>query len=236
MLVSAFDQYHKAAQTHGHPAPTRAILDNPRNDGAGVKANLWPGKLLQFSGTIHIVDSEGQCTIAIAKLRRFQQVGFDTESVAYIPPHKGTNSQKAAIGQFCGDGNDCFIFRFHLWDYCYESFTSFMQDPSILKVALNVPHDNSHLQKRFPSIKLQGTVELATYMAPLQLGTKALDKMVLLALDLKLDKRIDHRFWETTMMFVRQRRYAANDAFAVVQLLAHAHAAGPNPDPICNTA
>ena len=111
-----------------------------------------------------------------------------------------------------------------------------MQDPSILKVALNVPHDNSHLQKRFPSIKLQGTVELATYMAPLQLGTKALDKMVLLALDLKLDKRIDHRFWETTMMFVRQRRYAANDAFAVVQLLAHAHAAGPNPDPICNTA
>lgn len=58
ILANAFDQYHEAAQTHGHPAPIRAILDNPRNDGAGVKANLWPGKLLQFSSTIHNVDSE----------------------------------------------------------------------------------------------------------------------------------------------------------------------------------
>ena len=66
------------------------------------------------AGDIKLVETEAECDAACADLRRFDQIGFDTESVAYING-SGVNSGRAAIGQACGDGTFCYMFLFYKW-------------------------------------------------------------------------------------------------------------------------
>ena len=158
-------------------------------------------------GKVALVYTERECDEACAELRRRASVvatelgstpmiGFDTETVTYLPPHhnEGTSSNAAAIGQAVADEEIAVIFVFHRWEKLYDSFTALMNDESIEKVANNVAHDLRHVCARFSGIKIRGHVELSSRVKTLTpLSSYKLSSMTLALLRKRIDKRMDHR-------------------------------------------
>ena len=112
-LVAAYDRRALADARYHHAPLRRVFCDNTAKDGPGIRANSLINRglpLLKFSGGIALVRTEAECDEACGVIRQraatFAQkhalktplVGFDTESVAYIPPFhlEGTSSNKAA--------------------------------------------------------------------------------------------------------------------------------------------
>ena len=104
LLTMAHANWRTNAKRLGHPDPTFVTCDNPRRDGPGLLAVTYAGDGLEtacFSGTVVWVETEAECDAACRDLRAHPRLGFDTENVAYIPPHVGVNLDRAALVQLC---------------------------------------------------------------------------------------------------------------------------------------
>ena len=103
------------------------------------------------SATITVVLSEGDCDVAVSKLRALatsgRKIAFDSE---YLPAVR-----KSELVQLCA-GNEVFIFRTGQWPSCFESFSLFMSDAAVAKVAHGVGADVNPLQARFPGLVVRG--------------------------------------------------------------------------------
>ena len=216
--------------------------DNPRKDGAGIKANVFLGNGLPiFACDVEIIEviTEEECDMAVAYFEQHNMddvLGFDTENVAYYGKHanEGQTINKAALGQFCG--SIYALMRFHLWTHCYASFARFMSNPRIEKVGNAVNTDVRKLKARFPVLAFAGVLELSTLVkvAFPEIPNGKLSTQVSHVLRQHLDKRIDHRFLESLRYTRRQEAYAANDASsafhvakAAARVLANAAASTP---------
>ena len=203
MLVEAHRRQREVSSLYGHKKTELVKCDNPHKDGPGLLEAVLAGDgkaALKFPGVIELVESETECDDACEYLSQFKRPGFDTEWVAYVNGG-GVNSDKAAIGQLCGDGKLCYIFLFYKWAKCYSSFSKLMADASISKVALNHGGDVAKLEQRFASprgdgLKLGGVIELSTLVANLNLKKHDLKYMVRRVMNQYLAKAIDHRRWE----------------------------------------
>ena len=113
--------------------PELVTCDAPRRDGPGLLAAIYAGDGLPvaaFPGTIVLVETESECDAACAQLKLHRRLGLDTENVAYIPPHVGVTSEKAAIMQLCASERVAYIFLLYKWQHCYASFDALMADAS----------------------------------------------------------------------------------------------------------
>jgi hypothetical protein len=80
---------------------TSSIVLSRFKDATGARENVFLGRgsggialpVLRFEGRIQIVKNEDECNQACAYLESRSIVGFDTENVAFIPPHSGVNRQ-----------------------------------------------------------------------------------------------------------------------------------------------
>ena len=137
------------------------------------------------------------------------RVGLDTENIAYIPPHIGTNSDKAAIAQICGSDDVTYIFLLYKWGACYKSFLEFMSDARITKVAVGISHDVSTIKKRFPTSGPRGSPLVINGQVELRRRKKdSLESMTASVLGEYVDKSIDHRAWEAPELDNDQVRYS----------------------------
>ena len=112
-LVEAHRTQRLVAQREGHAPCELATVDNPHKDQAGVSAALWAGDgkhTFRFpaDGEIKMIVTQEECDEACSHLRTFAEIGFDTESIAYIDG-SGSNAKHAAVAQLCGDGKVCYI-------------------------------------------------------------------------------------------------------------------------------
>ena len=201
-LVEAHRTQRLVAQREGHAPCELATVDNPHKDQAGVSAALWAGDgkhTFRFpaDGEIKMIVTQEECDEACSHLRTFAEIGFDTESIAYIDG-SGSNAKHAAVAQLCGDGKVCYIFLLYKWKSCYRSFTSLMATPSPKKIANNISHDISHLQERFPAegrrgaLTVNGALELSD-LVPQNLKKRSLQFLVGELLGEYLDKQVSKR-------------------------------------------
>ena len=220
LLLRAHRRWRSVAAYFGHVKPSLVSVDNPARDAPGAKSAVFGGNGLPEArfgrASVVLIETEAQCNDAITDLRRnlgsTRCVGFDTEWIAYIPPHVGTNSNEAAIAQLCGSDDVCYIFLFYKWGgVCYDAFLSFMSDASITKAAVNISSDVSKFVSRFPAAGRRGAAPLVAGQLNLEPGT--LEQMTRRVFGEYVDKSIDHRAWEAPQLDDDQIVYAATDAW-----------------------
>jgi hypothetical protein len=120
-IVEASDKFH-------HPRTKVIYVDNPRHDGPGLAKYVTQGgglERLAFAGEPVRVKTEEDCDKMVHSIgelytaaaddaavrggrpnrasSRCLMIGLDTENVAYIPPHKGTNDPAASTIQLVVD-------------------------------------------------------------------------------------------------------------------------------------
>ena len=99
LLLRAHRRWRSVAAYFGHVKPSLVSVDNPARDAPGAKSAVFGGDGLPEArfgrASVVLIETEAQCNDAITDLRRnlgsTRCVGFDTEWIAYIPPHVGTN-------------------------------------------------------------------------------------------------------------------------------------------------
>ena len=181
MLVRAHRLWRDVAKYFKHTVAKIVTVDNPHRDGPGVQEAVFAGDGLPevrvARDKVVLVETEAECDEAVKQLRvdlrgsTRRRVGFDTENIAYIPPHIGRNSEEAAIAQLYAGGEQSYIFLFYKWGgVCYPSFLEFMSDASIKKEALGVSRDVTKFLKRFPNAGRRGAAPWRTAAASLRDG------------------------------------------------------------------
>lgn len=165
-----------------------------------------------FEGKIIVVSSERETKKACAFLRQQAIVGIDTETKPSF--HKGV-THKVALLQVSTD-DTCFLFRLNFMGLC-APLREFLASRDTLKVGLSLHDDILSLHRR-------GDFDAASYIdiqdiAP-RFGIRdmSLQKIYANLFGKKISKSQRLSNWEADVLSEAQKRYAATDAWACVQI------------------
>lgn len=165
-----------------------------------------------FEGKIIVVSSERETKKACAFLRQQAIVGIDTETKPSF--HKGV-THKVALLQVSTD-DTCFLFRLNFMGLC-APLRGFLASRDTLKVGLSLHDDILSLHRR-------GDFDAASYIdiqdiAP-RFGIRdmSLQKIYANLFGKKISKSQRLSNWEADVLSEAQKRYAATDAWACVQI------------------
>jgi ribonuclease D len=191
-----------------------------------IIAELKPFDGLEMNA-IHVVSDARQAEAALGELMAAGQVGFDTESKPTF--HKGQVSEGPHVLQFA-TVERAYIFQSH----CIEShpvIVELMKSTELTKIGFGLGGDLRQISQRF-GIKPSAIVDLDRSFKLLgyrnAVGAKSAVAILFNRKFLK-SKSVTTSNWAVKELTERQLLYAANDAYAALQVY-HALRAGKNPD------
>lgn len=176
----------------------RAIVDLPK---------------VQFEGRIYVIQSESEARRAVRYLLTFPRLGIDTET---RPNFKPGGMHPVALLQLSTQ-EACFLFRLNrigLPPCLVELLTS----EKTMKVGLSLHDDWAQLRRR-TDFQPVNYVELQDYVKPLGILDMSLQKLYANLFHQKISKTQRLTNWEADVLTEPQRRYAATDAWACLQLM-----------------
>ena len=174
------------------------------------KVNLLP--LEEFSGEIIIVDSIGMFDAAIAALSLCPLVGLDTET---RPSFKRGVIHKVSLMQVA-TADKVYLFRLNKIGFP-DKLVQFLSDDKIIKIGLSLRDDFSGLNKQ-KIFKPAGFVDIQSVVKEYGIFELSLQKIYALLFEKKISKSQRLSNWENETLSEPQRRYAATDAWATLQI------------------
>lgn len=174
------------------------------------KVNLLP--LEEFSGEIIIVDSIGMFDAAIAALSSCPLVGLDTET---RPSFKRGVIHKVSLMQVA-TADKVYLFRLNKIGFP-DKLVQFLSDDKIIKIGLSLRDDFSGLNKQ-KIFKPAGFVDIQSVVKEYGIFELSLQKIYALLFEKKISKSQRLSNWENETLSEPQRRYAATDAWATLQI------------------
>jgi ribonuclease D len=192
-----------------------------------VIAELEPFEGLGLDA-VHVVSGAHQAEAALRELMAAGLVGFDTESKPTF--HKGQVSEGPHVLQFA-TVERAYIFQAH----CAEShpaIVELLKSTELVKIGFGLGGDLHQISQRF-GIRPGSIVDLDRSFRQLgyrnAVGAKSAVAMLFNRKFLK-SKSVTTSNWAMKQLTERQLLYAANDAYAALQVY-HALQAGGNPQP-----
>lgn len=174
------------------------------------KVNLLP--LEEFSGEIIIVDSIGMFDAAITALSLCPLVGLDTET---RPSFKRGVIHKVSLMQVA-TADKVYLFRLNKIGFP-DKLVQFLSDDKIIKIGLSLRDDFSGLNKQ-KIFKPAGFVDIQSVVKEYGIFELSLQKIYALLFEKKISKSQRLSNWENETLSEPQRRYAATDAWATLQI------------------
>ena len=165
-----------------------------------------------YEGRIIVIQTEEEANKAVDFLKSQSIVGIDSET---RPSFKKGQSHKVALLQVA-IADCCFLFRLNMIGLT-PSLISFLQDPDVLKVGLSLRDDFMMLRKR-GSFKENGCIELQEYVRAFGILDKSLQKIYALLFKERISKPQQLTNWEADVLTDSQKMYAANDAWACLNI------------------
>ncbi len=166
-----------------------------------------------FPGRIFVVCTENEAEKAVDYLKSQRIVGVDTET---RPSFKRGTAHKVALLQV-STHDTCFLFRLNR-----IGMPGILQDflmGDILKVGLSLKDDFHSLQKRENVHPDRGNwLELQDYVTHFGIADKSLQKIYANLFGKKISKTQRLSNWEAEVLSEGQKRYAATDAWACVEI------------------
>jgi ribonuclease D len=165
---------------------------------------------------IFVVTNERQAGIAFDELSNAGNVGFDTESKPTF--RKGQKSEGPHVLQFATT-EKAFIFQSHVAE-SREAIIGLLKSEKLTKIGFDLRGDLTQISDRF-GIRPESLVDLDRSFKKLgyrnSIGAKTAIALLFNRRFLK-SKSVTTSNWEAKWLTDRQLLYAANDAFAAIQV------------------
>lgn len=165
-----------------------------------------------FEGRIETILSESEAEKAVDYLLRQDIIGFDTETK---PMFKAGRQNEVALLQV-SSRDICFLFRLnHIG--MPPCIVRLLSDSSNTKVGLSW-HDDIRMLKRRAEFTPGNFIELQEMVSDFGIKDLSLQKLYANIFGQKISKTQRLSNWEADILTEPQKRYAATDAWACVQL------------------
>ncbi len=165
-----------------------------------------------YSGRIYVIQTEEEANKAVNYLKTQSVVGIDSET---RPSFKKGQSYKVALLQVATE-ECCFLFRLNIIGLA-PSIINFLEDPKVSKVGLSLRDDFMMLRKR-GSFEEESCIELQEYVRAFGIQDKSLQKIYALLFKERISKSQQLTNWEAEVLTDSQKMYAANDAWACLNI------------------
>ena len=166
-----------------------------------------------FDHQIVVIDTMATVNAAVATLRKFPIVGFDTET---RPAFKRGVKHKTALMQLAGE-DICFLFRLNKIGLPVK-LHEYLEDPTCHKVGISL-HDDWNVLHRQHDVHPQGFTDIQDLVAEHNISDTSLQKLYAILFGKKISKNQRLTNWEADTLTEAQQRYAATDAWACIHLL-----------------
>lgn len=165
-----------------------------------------------FDGRIFTINTVAEADKAVAYLKDFPVVGFDTET---RPCFTKGRRNKISLMQISTE-DTCFLFRLNYIDMP-ESLSLYLHDENILKIGLSL-HDDFNAIHRRSDVEPRGFIDLQQYVKPYGIEVNSLQKIYAILFKKKISKRQRLSNWEAEILTDLQKKYAALDAWACLRI------------------
>lgn len=166
----------------------------------------------QFPGRIIVLTTEKEANKAVDYLLKFPVVGFDTET---RPSFKKGQSYKVSLLQVSTD-DTCFLFRLNHMGFPV-SIAEFFASTDVMKVGLSLRDDFNALRKR-ANIQPDNYIDLQSLVGNFGIEDVSLQKIYAILFQKKISKGQRLTNWEAEALTDSQKKYAALDAWACLQI------------------
>lgn len=167
---------------------------------------------VQFEGRIIVIQSEGEAHKAVDYLQTFARLGIDTETRPNFKP--GSMNPVALLQVATPD--TCFLFRLNQIGLP-ACVIRLLSEKTPQKIGLSLNDDWTQLRRRI-DFKPSNYVELQDYVKRLGIADMSLQKLYANLFGQKISKNQRLSNWEADVLTEAQKRYAATDAWACLNL------------------
>lgn len=166
----------------------------------------------KFDGKIIVVSSAETAAKAIQNLKKAKTVGFDTET---RPSFKKGLIYKVALVQL-SDGEKTYLFRLSKMGLP-DVMKEFLEDENVIKIGLSIKDDFLSLS-RFSKISPRGFIDLQQYVKEFDIKDNSLSKIYGVVFGKRISKGQQLSNWEASTLSDNQKKYAALDAKACLDI------------------
>lgn len=166
----------------------------------------------RFEGRIHVIDTITGLENALADLRSFKTIGFDTET---RPCFKKGQSNHVSLVQLATP-TTCYLIRINKTGLD-RGLVKLLEDARVQKVGLSI-HDDFHNLRKLGDLEPEGFVELQTYVKPFHIVDNSLTRIYAVVFGQRISKGQRLTNWEATELTKAQQAYAALDAAACLRI------------------
>ena len=166
-----------------------------------------------FQGRIIVIQSKQEAVKAVDYLLSQQIIGLDTETKPVFK--KGCGMNPVALLQVSTE-DTCFLFRLNHIGLT-DDLIRLLTDNHVLKVGLSLKDDFSQLRRRKP-FEAGRYAELQEMAKEMGIVDQSLQKLYANFFGHRISKTMQLSNWEADVLSEVQKRYAATDAWACIQL------------------
>lgn len=168
--------------------------------------------LVSFPGKIIVILSESEASKAVDYLLSCDILGVDTET---RPAFKKGQQHKVALLQV-STSDQCFLFRLNLIGMS-ESIIRLLTNKTVPMVGLSW-HDDLMALHRRKDFEPGNFVDIQDVISKIGIEDMSLQKLYANLFHQKISKRQRLTNWEADVLTEKQKRYAATDAWACINL------------------
>jgi ribonuclease D len=166
----------------------------------------------EFKGRIFEIQNLKDTDKAVKYLSAFKMLGFDTET---RPAFRKGNLYGVSLLQLSTD-EACFLFRLNKIGFP-DPLISLLSNPGILKIGLSLRDDFSTMSRRI-KFTPAGFIDLQKLVGRHDIDDISLQKIYALLFAKKISKNQRLSNWEAEVLTEAQKKYAALDAWACLEI------------------
>ena len=177
-----------------------------------------------YPGNIKVVNTAAEMRRAISILKRYEILGFDTESRPTF--RKGATIHVSLIQIATEDV--CFLFRIRKISDI-SPLKEIIESEKILKIGLSL-HDDFNIMSHDHNFQPKGFVDLQKIVPEYNLGNTSLQKIYAILFDERITKSQQLSNWDAEELSDAQLSYAAIDAWACIRIYKKLKSGNFNPE------
>ena len=166
----------------------------------------------QFEGRIHVIISRAQADKAVNYLLKQPILGFDTETRPSFS--KGTFHRVALLQVATYDV--CFLFRLNIIGLT-PAIIRLLEDTTVTKIGLSW-HDDINGLHKLGNFETGHFIDIQNHVRDIGVEDLSLQKLYANLFGQQISKSQQLTNWERDVLTDKQKKYAATDAWACIQL------------------
>jgi ribonuclease D len=187
--------------------------EKPKSPYTMTKERIMELPVGGFGGRIHLVYTKKQAEEAAGNLLRDRILGFDTETKPNFK--KGHKQNPIALIQLATE-RTAYLFRVNETGMT-PGLKRVLESPEILKIGQAMKHELVTMRKEL-GVTGRGFVDLLHIAHGLETDPKSVKGLSAIFLGIRIIKSMQVTNWERQRLSGKQKRYAATDAWACLEV------------------